>query len=131
MIQLYPLSLFIMFFSALFSFLEVYKAELSFLLRFKRALEKNERIKNIFFIVFLLTFVLMLFFPISPGPVILGDFLPSFAVFYSALILKVKKEDIKDDVVTDDVFKSKYFKKGVFFSASFVLHFVFPSFIIL
>ena len=46
MIQLYPLSLLTLALSSLLSFLEVFKAELSFLLRLKMLIRRNAKLKN-------------------------------------------------------------------------------------
>lgn len=133
MIQLYPLSLLLLAVAALFSFLEVFRTELSFFLRFKIWLRKNDRARMILCIITMLTAFLMLLFPLYPGPMILGDLFPSLSLFL--FFLEVRKLDSSSVepfvIVTTDLSSNPYFKKGVLFSIAFLLHFLFPSFIIL
>lgn len=133
MIQLYPLSLLLLTVAALFSFLEVFRTELSFFLRFKIWLRKNDRARMILCIITMLTVFLMLLFPLYPGPMILGDLFPSLSLFL--FLLEVRKLDSSSVepfvIVTTDLRANPYFKKGFLFSIAFLLHFLFPSFIIL
>lgn len=133
MIQLYPLSLLLLAVAALLSFLEVFRTELSFFLRFKIWLRKNDRARMILCIIIMLTVFLMLLFPLYPGPMILGDLFPSLSLFL--FFLEVRKLDSSSVdsfvIVTTDLRANPYFKKGVLFSIAFLLHFLFPSFIIL
>lgn len=133
MIQLYPLSLAVLATVALLSFLEVYKVELSFLLRFKQLLRKHERTRQIIFYSILLMSALMLFFPLYPGPRILGDLIPSLILIYAAFFIR-KMDDESDDVeviITGDLLSNSYFRKGLVFSICFFLHLLFPSFIMI
>lgn len=133
MIQLYPLSLLLLAVAALLSFLEVFRTELSFFLRFKIWLRKNDRARMILCIIIMLTVFLMLLFPLYPGPMILGDLFPSLSLFLFFLeVRKLDSSSVKPFViVTTDLSSNPYFKKGVLFSIAFLLHFLFPSFIIL
>lgn len=131
MIQLYPLSLLVIVFSALLSFVEVYRTELSFLLRFKIALRRNERLRTALSLVVLILSLLMLLFPLYPGPMILGDLLPSITMIYASLFIRRIDDSVADMDVDGRKEGSVHFKRGVFFSLVFLLHFLFPSFIIL
>ncbi len=133
MIQLYPISLFLLMFSSLISFLEVYKAELSFLLRIKQSIRRSRKIRNVLALSSLAAALLMLLFPLYPGPRILGDLFPSLSLIYASLQFRAMKEE-KDDVVAvieREAFRNPYFKKGVLFALCFILHLIFPSFIII
>ena len=131
MIQLYPVCLLVLASSALLSFIEVFRTELSFLLRFKLALRKNEKVRTMLFVAIIAISILMLLLPIYPGPMVLGDLLPSLTLFYAAFFIR-KIDDSSDDVDANGKLESSVsFKKGLFFSLVFTLHFLFPSFIIL
>ena len=132
MIQLYPLSLLTLALSSLLSFLEVFKAELSFLLRLKMLIRRNAKLKNAILISSIAIASLMLLFPLYPGPVILGDLLPSTAIFHFAITLrKMSEADDVEIIFTDDLLSSKVFRRAVAYGICFFLHFLFPSFIIL
>ncbi len=132
MIQLYPIRLFIIAFAALLSFMEVYKAELASVLRIKRMLERNLKVKRAVFISVLLLSFMTLLFPLYPGPAILGDLLPAIALFFAAFAIKGKKGgDEVEAIFSGDLLSNSNFRKGMAFSIAFALDLIFPGFIIL
>lgn len=75
--------------------------------------------------------ILTLFFPIKPGPMILGDLMVSVSIFISAInftIIYVKKEQ---SIVIDDKIIIRHKKYAIIIFIVTFLHFLLPNWVIL
>ena len=132
MIQLYPLTIIYLLFVSLMNLLEVYKTELSILLRFKHYLIKNARWRKAFFMTGLVIGALKIFFPMYPGPMFLGDILPALTVMWSSLYFMKIGRAADDHVFTgEDRKDNPWWKRGALMMAVAVIHLIFPNFILL
>lgn len=111
-----------------------YRLELSFMLRFTESLEKNRKLSLIFFILGLVTTLMLLFFPVSPGPLILGDLVPAIAVLYNTLYFYITiRRKVKNggpDYIDMKKGERKIMLARITSSVA-LLHFLFPSFVLL
>lgn len=134
MIQGYFLSLFYLIFSSLIYFQGKYRIELSFMLRFTDELEKDRKKLYGFSLLGLLTFLILLFFPQNPGPVILGDLIPSLVVLYNTIyffmMIKRKEKSGRSDYLDTKRGERKIILGYISFSVA-VLHFLLPSFVLI
>lgn len=135
MIQGYFLSIFYLVLSALIYYQSKYRMELSFMLRFLDALEKDRRVFLAFILSGFITAFILLFFPESPGPFILGDLIPSLVILYNTLyfLLMIKRKE-KNERAGDYLDKKSLSRKLFLARLSVgvaVIHFLFPSFILL
>lgn len=131
MIQLYPLRVAYLLFASLMLFLEVFRYELSAFLRLKLAIRRKARLRLVLFWIGLSFSLLTLFFPVSPGPTIIGDFLPSVALVYAAFYFKLTISEEKIEVVGNNLMESRSFRSALFLGASAVLDLLFPNLILL
>lgn len=134
MIHSYVLFIIYAFFTSLYLLQDRYKFALSFMLRIREKM-KNNRKAILFLIIFgyLLSLVLI-FFPLSPGPMFFGDLVPSLissldAVYYTLVFIRHKD----DYNVLLESTKRERIKIILGFSniITLVLHFLFPSFVLL
>ena len=134
MIQGYFLSVFYLLFSSLIYFQGKYRVELSFMLRFTDALEKDRRKLYAFSIFGLVTFLILILFPESPGPVILGDLIVALMVLYNTiyffLMIKRKEKSEKSDYLDTKRGERKIVLGYISLSLA-VLHFLLPSFVLI
>ena len=77
MIQFYLLSVFYLLFSALLLLVDSYRRSLSFMLKAKSRIREKQKLLNLYFFSGIAIFLLLLFFPVSPGPQIAGDIVPA------------------------------------------------------
>ncbi len=134
MIQGYFLSLFYLIFSAMIYFQGKYRIELSFMLRFTDELGKDRKKLYLFSSLGLLTFLILLFFPQSPGPVILGDLIPSLVVLYNTIyffIMIKRKEKSGQSEYLDTKRGKRKIILGYISLSTAVLHFLLPSFVLI
>ncbi len=134
MIQGYFLSLFYLIVSALIYYQSRYRLELSFMLRFTDNLEKNRKLFYAFISLGLVTVFILLFFPISPGPMILGDLIPALMVLYNTLYILVMIKRKENNGSPDCLDMKKGERKialARLSAAVAVLHFLLPSFVLL
>ena len=141
MIQGYILSVLYLSLSSLMFLQTKYRLQLSFVLRFSSFLVSNKNALNIFSLIGAMIFIILLFFPISPGPRILGDLIPALMVLYETLYFfivpltttqKRGREDIKKD--REYINFSKEGRKvtlGWISMIVAIVHFAFPSFVLL
>ena len=131
MIQLLPLRILYLVFTALLMLFEVFPAELSFM-RVLRV--KVRRLKNLRIALALTGFILgllTLFLPIQPGPVILGDFLPSLALVLSAFHYMGKVTEEEEAPIINAYWEYGSFRYAVLDLVVVVLDILFPTFILL
>lgn len=135
MIQGYFLSVFFLLFTSLMYYQSKYRIELSFMLRFIAWLEKDKRGLIVYLISGLFITAVLLFLPISPGPVLLGDLIPAIVVFYNTLyfFVTIKRKEKRESNL-DWLDKRKGEKKLLLAHLSLavgVIHFLLPSFVLL
>ncbi len=134
MIQGYFLSVFYLILSAAIYFQGKYRIELSFMLRFTDELEKDRKKLFIFSALGLLTFLILIFFPQSPGPVILGDLIPALVVLYNTIyffmMIKRKEKSVRGEYLDTKRGERKIILGYISLSLA-VLHFLFPSFVLI
>lgn len=135
MIQGYFLSLVFLVLSSLMFYQTRYRMELSFMLRFISALENEKKLFYAFSASGLVIFLLLLFFPVSPGPMFLGDILPALVILYDTLYFFIdikRKENNKNavDYLDKKRLETKLFLARVNITLA-VLHFLLPSFVII
>lgn len=135
MIQGYFLSLVFLVLSSLMFYQTRYRMELSFMLRFISALENKKKLFYTFSASGLVIFLLLLFFPVSPGPMFLGDILPALVILYDTLYFFIdikRKENNKNavDYLDKKRLETKLFLARVNITIA-VLHFLLPSFVII
>ena len=133
MIQIYLLSIVYMLISALVLLLDDYRQKLSFLLRFRAMLEENNKALNVYFVIGIAISMLMLFLPIAPGPMILGDLLPAswllFLSFYFRVIYS-EKHKAKYRFHFDGNGKKRTILGKITLIVLFI-HFLLPSFVLI
>ena len=111
-----------------------YRLQLSFVLRFSSFLISNKKALNIFTIAGAVIVIILVFFPISPGPKVLGDLIPALMILYETLYFYIVygKEEIKKE--REYINFSKEGRKVMLGWLSLIIalvHFVFPSFVLL
>ena len=134
MIQAFLLSEVYLVLCGLLLLMDFYRSSLSFLLRFRAFLEENSKSSKVFFLVGIATGALMLCFPISPGPVVLGDLIPSLAVLSAALYFKVEYSESNEDkerALSGTKLMKARKRAGYAYLAIAILHFILPSFVLL
>lgn len=134
MIQGYFLSILYLIISSLMFLQNKYRLQLSFVLRFSSYLISNKKALNIFTLSGAVVFLIVLFFPITPGPMILGDLVPALMIFYETLYFYIVygMEDTKKE--REYINFSKEGRKVALGWISLIIatvHFVFPSFVLL
>lgn len=135
MIQGYFLSLVFLVLYSLMFYQTRYRMELSFMLRFSSALESSSKLFYLFTSLGFLTFLILIFFPVSPGPVILGDILPAVVILYDTLyfFVDIKRKE-KNEKIVDYLDKRRLEMKLFLARLNIViaaLHFLLPSFVII
>lgn len=134
MLQIYFLSIAFLGLSSLLLLLDYYREELSFLLRFRAFLRENKKAQYAYFISGIAIAVLLLFFPIYPGPMLLGDFIPAIVAALNAFYFMIAfSEKNKERGLSFSGTKLEERKKlaGVISLAVAMLHFLFPSFVLI
>ena len=95
MIQQYFLILCYLVLSALLFLVDSYRKQLSFVIRIKGILMENRHYLDAYFISGIIIALWALFVPMYPGPVILGDLVPSLWTIYSAFFFRFRFLDSK------------------------------------
>jgi hypothetical protein len=101
------------------------------LLRIRDYLFNHEKYIILIMIIGYALTILTLFFPISPGPIFLGDLLVSTFLFFSAInftFILVKKEL---SIVIDENIITRHRNYAIIIFIVALLHFVFPAWVIL
>ena len=134
MIQGYILSILFLLICSLMFLQNKYRLQLSFVLRFSSLLISNKVALRVFTGTGVLIFLVLMFFPISPGPMILVDLIASLMFFYETLYFFIVygREDTKKE--REYINFSKEGRKVTLGWISIIvaiIHFVFPSFVLL
>lgn len=133
MIQFYLLSVFYLLFSALLLLVDSYRRSLSFMLKAKSRIREKQKLLNLYFFSGIAIFLLLLFFPVSPGPQIAGDIVPAVfslgMAFFFRILYSERNRERSDAYLAGK--KARLKKLGfICLSVAFV-HFLFPSFVLL
>ena len=133
MIQGYLLSIIYILFSAFLFLLDFYRQRLSFMLRPRAMLEEKKACLNAFSIAGFLLALALLFFPISPGPMIIGDLVPSVFILGSAAYFRIFYSNKNKDRAHFYYDGNTGHRKGIGFAylVIAILHFLFPRFVLL
>ena len=133
MIQGYFLSIIYLVMSSFLILLDYYRQRLVFMLRLRALLEENRTFLNIWLITGGIIGLMLLFFPVSPGPTIIGDLLPSFFVLFSSVYFRISLSGRNNDRTRFYYEEKSRYRKGLGFTllAIATLHFILPSFVLL
>lgn len=129
MLQIFPLRIAYLVFTALIVLVEVFRNELSFMLRVKLMIMRSKALRLTFLFSGITLSALSLLFPIDPGPVILGDFVPALALLLSSFRYygDMGKDDL--EIITGSLMESRSFRMGIALLIVAALDLLFPSFI--
>ncbi len=134
MLQIYFLSVIYLSLASMLLLLDSYREQLAFLLRFRAVLREDKRAQYIFFISGILVSVLALLLPVSPGPVILGDFIPAVTIALESFYFLVSYgEKNRDRGLSFSGIKLEERRRNAGYASAAIalIHFIFPSFVLL
>lgn len=130
MMQLWLVSLLYLVYTGIIFMTPEYGIKIPTLLAIRDYLFSNKiYMKMLILIGYLLT-ILNLLFPISPGPIFLGDLLPALFIFLSAFnytLLLVKKEQ---SIIFDEKLSKRHLYFALFLFGVAFLHFILPHWVI-
>lgn len=131
--QFYILSITYLIFSSLLLLVDSYRRGLSFMLKAKSKLKDDEKKRNELFLVGILIALGKLFFPIAPGPIIIGDLLPAAAVLAESFSVRMFYKSSEAEGTASPIVQNKKKSKrlGFIFLSIAVIHFLFPRFVML
>lgn len=132
-LQFYILSITYLIFSSLLLLVDSYRRGLSFMLKAKSKLKDDEKKRNELFLVGILIALGKLFFPIAPGPIIIGDLLPATAVLAESFSVRMFYKSSEAEGTASPIVQNKKKSKrlGFIFLSIAVIHFLFPRFVML
>ena len=134
-LQLYIITIVYMVFSAFLLLVDSYRKGLSFMLKAKSKLKSDEKRRNQLFLLGIVIAILKLFFPVAPGPVIIGDLIPSVTILAEAFTLRIVYRNLSEEgkvkTTSRGLGKKETKKFGCIFLSLAALHFIFPSFVML
>ena len=130
MIQFYFLSVCYIVFSALILLQEDWKKTLSFMILFRDRLSSSPRLRRIHFLAGLVIAALTLAFPVSPGPVLIGDLVPSLTALYLAFLIFLTYSEKRGDAYETSIRTGRLEKIGKAALWIAAIHFLFPSLVL-
>ena len=132
-LQFYILSITYLIFSSLLLLVDSYRRGLSFMLKAKSKLKDDEKKRNELFLGGILIALGKLFFPIAPGPIIIGDLLPAAAVLAESFSVRMFYKSSEAEGIASPIVQNKKKSKrlGFIFLSIAVIHFLFPRFVML
>ena len=132
-LQFYILSITYLIFSSLLLLVDSYRRGLSFMLKAKSKLKDDEKKHNELFLGGILIALGKLFFPIAPGPIIIGDLLPAAAVLAESFSVRMFYKSSEAEGTASPIVQNKKKSKrlGFIFLSIAVIHFLFPRFVML
>lgn len=134
MIQAYLLAEIYIILGSLLLLMDYHRASLSFLLRFRAYLQDKKHALDIFFGFGLAIGALVLFFPVDPGPMIIGDLIPALTVFVLALYFRYgysQSNQDRDRSFEGERLSKKKQRLGYVAIAIAIVHFFLASFVLL
>ncbi len=133
MIQAYFLSVVYLLFSALLFLLDFYRQKLAFMLALRSKLEEKKLYADILFFSGIVISIVLLLAPISPGPVIIGDFVPALFILFSSFYFKFfyfeKSKGRARLYYTDNTLHRKWI--GFLYIFIALLHFLFAKLVLI
>ena len=132
-LQFYILSITYLIFSSLLLLVDSYRRGLSFMLKAKSKLKDDEKKRNELFLGGILIALGKLFFPIAPGPIIIGDLRPAAAVLAESFSVRMFYKSSEAEGTASPIVQNKKKSKrlGFLFLSIAVIHFLFPRFVML
>lgn len=134
MIQGYVLSILFLVLSGLMFLQNKYRIQLSVFLRFSNILRERKKVLWGFFASGMVLFLVLFFFPLSPGPMVLGDLIPSLMILYDSIYFLVVYSKDENEMRKAYLDVKKEGRRVVLGWVNIILalvHFVFPSFVLL
>jgi len=123
MIQFYFISVVYLVVAGLLHLFDTYRSKLLFLLAFRQALSDSKKLKVWLFIIGIIITVVLILFPVTPGPRFLGDLFPAIMVFIQSIYF------LRFDGKYKELLKSR--DKGWIMGYAIIavagVHFLFPS----
>lgn len=103
------------------------------MLKAKSKLKDDEKKRNELFLGGILIALGKLFFPIAPGPIIIGDLLPAAAVLAESFSVRMFYKSSEAEGTASPIVQNKKKSKrlGFIFLSIAVIHFLFPRFVML
>ncbi len=133
MIQGYFLSVVFLATGAMLFLMEPYRTQFSFMIRFRSFLE--EKALWAFILFGSVTALLLLFFPVYPGPFLLGDLIPAVFIIYQTIYFGIRYSRKRlDKNEAREYSRSGLERKkamGFILLSVAALHFLLPSFVLL
>ena len=133
MIQIYLLSVFYLVFSSLLLLVDSYRRKLSFMLKPKSRLRESARMLNLYFLLGLAVSILLMAFPMEPGPRIVGDIVPAVLVMGMAFFFRVLYSERNRERSDSYLAGRKMMVRWLGFAclAAAFIHFLFPSMVLI
>ncbi len=134
MIQIYLLSVIYLLFSASLFLVDSYRSALSFAIIFKGVLQEKRRALHIYILIGFLIAILLLVFPVRPGPRVLGDLLPALCTLYSALFFRTQyslRRFDEGEAYYETIRMERYKNIGIVILVIALLHFLFPDVVLI
>ncbi len=126
MMQFYFLSIAYIVFSSFVILPERLKRQLSFLILFRAKLREEKKARRMYFLIGFLIGLGTLFFPVSPGPRIIGDFIPSFTVLFLSLMILFIYSDKREEAYVESLRTERFERIGKASLIVALMHFLFP-----
>lgn len=134
MIQQYFLSIAYLILVSFLFLVDSYRRQISFAIRIKGALMENRKLLDAFFVSGIIISLLALFFPMHPGPVILGDLIPALWIFYSAFFFRFRyseKRTEQGEAFFETFTQDRTTRLGWITALIAAVHFIIPQFVLL
>jgi len=133
MIQLWLLTIFYLIYTGILLMTPSYGVEVPSLLNVRDYLFSHDTLLKVLSFLGYLIGIGNLFLPLPPGPIGLGDLLPSLASFWCALwfTLRIAKGDEAGQYGLDDAQCKKYRRLATFLFVVSSFHFILPAWVIL
>ncbi len=129
MAQVYFLSILYLFFSSCLLLVDKYGSTFLFLINLKSFYNSKKTYPVIFMITGLVISICLLLFPMDPGPVILGDFLPAITILIVVFYFFHQSHKNEPDIIV--VNNEKRNALGFIALGVAIIHFLFPFLVII
>ena len=131
MMQFYFLSVSYLILSSLIILPEKWKRQLSFLILFREKLREEKSARRLYCLAGMAIGLGSLLFPVEPGPRIVGDFIPSFFVFFLSLMIYFIYSDKREDAYVESLRTERYERIGKVSLSVALIHFLFPFLVLI
>ena len=130
MIQFYPLSVIYLAISSLILLPESWNSRFTYMIIIRGRLREEKRFRRVFLLSGLIIGAGTLFFPISPGPRILGDLIPAFMSVFLSLMINFIYSDKREDAYIESLRADRFEHIGKLSLLIALIHFLFPHLIL-